>query len=77
MEKKHFIKTYKRGNQIIKGHYRKEQKDTFRKGYERAFREVEEEFDNIDKENKEHYWRWNLFGSWLKEKTRKEGKNEM
>ena len=41
MDKKiSFIKSFKRGNQIVKGHYRKNQTTTFDKGYEKAYNEI-------------------------------------
>jgi len=59
------IKEYKRGKQIVRAHNRIYQKDTFSAGYKKACEIILRKFENINLEEKEHYWKWQFMGRFL------------
>lgn len=75
MNKRILIKQHTRKNgQMVKSHKRQKQSSTFEKGYRKAIREVFCEFEEIDKKEKRNYWRWNLLGSFIREKVERQFK---
>ena len=66
------IKQHVRKNgQIVKQHIRKTKSSTFNKGYRKAIRDVFCEFREIGIKESRYYWRWNLFGSFIKAQEKK------
>jgi len=67
--KKIYIKPHNRKDgKEVRGYWRIKQVSLFKNGYLKAIKDINKKMGEINKKEKEHYWKWQFLGCYLDEK---------